>query len=230
MKGLCPLQLTEKLAGADSKTAQWMSSVGNELGQVLISVLTAAEGYGLQDMTAGLQHRYKLANCSPPEVLYVDHDCCRADGESGVAAAALFPSWPQLQVRLDIWHYIHRLAAGVTSESHPLYLDFMRRISASIFEWDPEDVSRLSMARQGERSRKRGSVQALQRMALHCRRHTRGAQETERLLSETIRAFTGMTDTMNIPLLDQARMEDIWRTQKKHVACIQVCLSFMSGD
>ncbi|MEQ2213555.1 hypothetical protein XENOCAPTIV_016867 [Xenoophorus captivus] len=221
-------KVIKKLAGADAGTAQWMSSVGNELGQVLICVVTAAEGYGLQDMAKGLQKRYKQARRSPPEVLYVDRDCCRAEGNSG-AAAALFASWPLLEVRLDIWHFIRRLTAGVTAESHPLYPDFMRRISASIFEWDPEDVSRLKRAKQAERSR-RGAVHSAKEMAQHCRRRTRGAQETERLLSETIQAFMGATDTMNIPLLDQARMEDIWRTQRKHVACIQVCLRSVSDD
>ncbi|MEQ2281716.1 hypothetical protein AMECASPLE_033318 [Ameca splendens] len=212
-------KVIKKLAGADAGTAQWMSSVGNELGQVLICVVTAAEGYGLQDMAKGLQKRYEQAHRSPPEVLYVDRDCCRADGNSG-AAAALFASWPLLEVRLDICHFIRRLAAGVTAESHPLYPDFMRRISASIFEWDLEDVSRLKRAKQAERSR-RGAVHSAKEMAQHCRRRTRGAQETERLLSETIQAFMGATDTMNIPLLDQARMEDIWRMQRKHMACIQ---------
>ncbi|MEQ2246420.1 hypothetical protein ILYODFUR_038301, partial [Ilyodon furcidens] len=212
-------KVIKKLSGADAGTAQWMSSVGNELGQILICVVTAAEGYGLQDMAKGLQQRYEQARRSPPEVLYVHRDCCRADGNSG-AAAALFASWPLLEVRLDIWHFIRRLAAGVTAESHPLYPDFMRCISASIFEWDPEDVSRLKRAKQAERSRM-GTVHSAKEMARHCRRRTRGAQETERLVSETIQAFMGATDTMNIPLLDQARMEDIWRTQRKHVACIQ---------
>ncbi|XP_047203981.1 uncharacterized protein LOC124857001 [Girardinichthys multiradiatus] len=212
-------KVIKKLAGVDDGTAQWMSSVGNELGQVLICVVTAGEGYGLQDMAMGLQKRYELARRTPPEVLYVDRDCCRADGDSG-AAAPLFASWPLLEIRLDIWHFIRRLAAGVTAESHPLYPDFMQRISASIFEWDTEDVSRLKRAKQAEQSR-RGTVQSAKEMARHCRRRTRGAQETGRLLSETIHDFMGATDTMNIPLLDQARMEDIWRTQRKHVACIQ---------
>ncbi|MEQ2219729.1 hypothetical protein XENOCAPTIV_022681, partial [Xenoophorus captivus] len=50
-------KVIKKLAGADAGTAQWMrSSVGNELGQVLMCVV--AEGYGR----------------SHPEVLYVDKD------------------------------------------------------------------------------------------------------------------------------------------------------------
>ncbi|XP_047220668.1 uncharacterized protein LOC124867966 isoform X5 [Girardinichthys multiradiatus] len=74
-------KVIKKLAGADAGTAQWMSSVGNELGQVLICVVTAAEGYGLQDMAKGLHKRYEQARRSSPEVLYVGRDCCRADGK-----------------------------------------------------------------------------------------------------------------------------------------------------
>ncbi|KAK5618766.1 hypothetical protein CRENBAI_012181 [Crenichthys baileyi] len=62
----------------------------------------------------------------------------------------------------------------------------MRCISASIFERDPEDVSRLKRAKQAERSR-RGTVHSAKEMARHW----------------------------------MARMEEIWRTQRKHVACIQ---------
>ncbi|KAK5901422.1 hypothetical protein CgunFtcFv8_026296 [Champsocephalus gunnari] len=99
-------KVTKKLAGADAGTALWMSSVGNELGQVLMSVLTAAEGYGLRDMTRGLQERYQLAGKEPPQVLYVDRDCCRRDGGT-CAAAALVPAWPHLLVRLDIWTWTY---------------------------------------------------------------------------------------------------------------------------
>ncbi|KAF5893765.1 uncharacterized protein DAT39_016542, partial [Clarias magur] len=209
--------VTRKLAGADAGTTQWMTSVGNERGQVLMSVLTAAEGYGLRDMATGLQERYRQAGQDPPSVLYVDRDCCRSDGGT-CAAAALFPEWPQLAVRLDVWHYIRRLAAGVTTESHTLYSEFLRRLSRSIFEWDPEDFARLDRAKNGELSRR---PIAFKEMARHCRRRTRGVEATERLLDETIKAFTGATDMMGIPVLDSARMREIWRTQRRHIACIQ---------
>ncbi|KAF5880172.1 Epithelial-stromal interaction 1, partial [Clarias magur] len=209
--------VTRKLAGADAGTTQWMTSVGNERGQVLMSVLTAAEGYGLRDMATGLQERYRQAGQDPPSVLYVDRDCCRSDGGT-CAAAALFPEWPQLAVRLDVWHYIRRLAAGVTTESHTLYSEFLCRLSRSIFEWDPEDFARLDRAKNGELSRR---PIAFKEMARHCRRRTRGVEATERLLDETIKAFTGATDMMGIPVLDSARMREIWRTQRRHIACIQ---------
>ncbi|KAL3065077.1 hypothetical protein OYC64_015289 [Pagothenia borchgrevinki] len=223
-------KVTKKLAGADAGTALWMSSVGNELAQVLMSVLTAAEGYGLRDMAQGLQNRYQLAGKEPPQVLYVDRDCCRRDGGT-CAAAALFPAWPRLAVRLDIWHFIRRLAVGVTSESQPLYPEFMRRLSSCIFEWDPEDLSLLETALQAGGSRRTPSSKELGR---HCRRRTRVAQETERLLGEAVEAFKGATDAMNVPLLDRRRMEEILETQRHHIPCIQdpagLCLYTKTGQ
>ena len=172
--------MTKKLAGAAAGTAQWMSSVGNQLGQVLRSVLTAAEGYGLRDMTWGLQEGRRNLR-----------DSCSL------------------------------MAAGVTSQSHPLYPEFMRRLSSCIFEWDPEDLSLLETALQADGSRRTPSSKE---MARHCRRRTRRAQVTERLLGETVEAFKGATDTMNVPLLDRRRMEHILETQRQHIPCIQVQL------
>ncbi|KAJ4941723.1 hypothetical protein JOQ06_011598 [Pogonophryne albipinna] len=210
-------KVTKKLAGAEAGTALCMSSVGNELGQVLMSVLTAAEGYGLRDMARGLQERYQLAGMEPPQVLYVDRDCCRRDGGT-CATAALFPAWPHLAVRLDTWHFMRRLAAGVTSASHPLYPEFMRRLSSCIFEWDAEDLSLLETALQADGSRRTPSSKEMGR---HCRRRTRGAQETERLLGEVVEVFKGATDTKNVPLLERRRVEQILETQRHHIPCIQ---------
>lgn len=78
-------QMTKKLAGAAAFTAQWVSNVGNEYGQVLMSVLTDREGDGLLPMTAGLMQRYREAGQAPPSVIYVDRDCCSARGQSKVA-------------------------------------------------------------------------------------------------------------------------------------------------
>ncbi|KAK1904844.1 DNA ligase [Dissostichus eleginoides] len=192
-------KVRNKLAGADAGTTLWMSSVGNELGQVLMSVLTAAEGYGLRDMARG------PAGPIPA-------------GREGASTAALFPAWPHLAVRLDICHFMRRLAAGVTSKSHPLYPEFMRPLSGCIFEWDAEDLSLLETALQADGSRRTPSSKE---MARHCRRCTRGAQETERLLGETVQAFMGATDATNTPLLERSRMEEILETQRHHIPCIQ---------
>ncbi|XP_076835396.1 uncharacterized protein LOC143481294 [Brachyhypopomus gauderio] len=65
-------KITKKLAGTGKGTVLWLTSVGNELGQVLISVLTAQEGAGLDMMADGLIRRYQQAGVEPPIVLYID--------------------------------------------------------------------------------------------------------------------------------------------------------------
>ena len=55
----CVFQITKKLAGTAKGTAVWMSSVGNEFGEILISVLTAQEGPGLDQMANDLVKRYE---------------------------------------------------------------------------------------------------------------------------------------------------------------------------
>ena len=67
--------------------AAWVTNVGNEHGQVLISVLTCSEGTeGLSPMAVGLMRRYRLAGVHPPQLIYVDRDCCSRDGVSKKAA------------------------------------------------------------------------------------------------------------------------------------------------
>lgn len=62
-------KITKKLSGPAKGTAQWLTSVGNEMGQVLISVLTAGEGPGLDLMAAGLVERYVNCNKFPDIVI-----------------------------------------------------------------------------------------------------------------------------------------------------------------
>ncbi|XP_034749130.1 uncharacterized protein LOC117957472 [Etheostoma cragini] len=87
-------KVTKKLAGTAADTATWVTNVGKEHGQVLISVLTCSEGTeGLSPMAAGLMRRYRLAEVPPPQLIYVDRDCCSRDGVS--KTAALFQVSPQ---------------------------------------------------------------------------------------------------------------------------------------
>ncbi|KAL2082546.1 hypothetical protein ACEWY4_022364 [Coilia grayii] len=103
-------KVTRKLAGAAAGTAAWVTNVGNEHGQVLMSMLTAREGAGLLPMAAGIVRRYRDAGVEPPQLLYVDRDCCSSFG--GSRAAAMFAEWEGLVVRLDIWHLMRRFASG----------------------------------------------------------------------------------------------------------------------
>ena len=121
--------------------------------QVLMSVLTASEGRGLKEMARGLVSRYQAAGVPPPQLLYVDRDCC---GKFHMWAKDLFPQWENLLVRLDIWHFMRRLASCVTTESYPLYGTFISRLSATIFRWDEGDVQALRQAKASQlRSRGR---------------------------------------------------------------------------
>ncbi|XP_051236283.1 uncharacterized protein LOC127352150 [Dicentrarchus labrax] len=185
-----------------------------------MSVLTAAEGGGLVDMAAGLMRRYREARKAPPRVLYVDRDCCATVGQC--QTSKLFHEWHELVVRLDVWHLMRRFARGVTTDSHQLYGLFMARLSFAIFEWDAEDVSRLRGAKQSEEGRDAQEVKlSAKELARHCRRRTRGAVETERLVQEVLDTFWHVTDSMGVPLIDRARMEEIWSTQRRHLDCIQ---------
>ena len=129
----------------------------------------------------------------------------------------MFADWGELVVRLDVWHFMRRFASGATTDSHQLYGEFMKRISFSIFEWDSGDMERLREAKLPP-----DTAPTRQEKARHCRRTTRGVAETDRLLNETVQVFLGAKDTMGIPLLDKAKMREIWSTQRRHVKCIQI--------
>ncbi len=76
-------KVCKKLQGAAANTASWATNVGNERGEVLISVLTESEGNeGLHQMAVGLMGRYQHAGVEPPLLLYTDRDCCAKNGPS----------------------------------------------------------------------------------------------------------------------------------------------------
>ena len=90
-------KIVRKLAGGSCGTASWAPNIGNERGQVL----TVNEGIGLDNMANGLMRRYSEAGVAPPEVLYVDRDCCSASKTKD-----LFSLWEKLVARLDIWYFM----------------------------------------------------------------------------------------------------------------------------
>ncbi len=51
-------QITKKLSGGIWDTAAWMTNFGDELGQVLNSVLITAEDTGLEELCQGVVRRY----------------------------------------------------------------------------------------------------------------------------------------------------------------------------
>ena len=72
----------------------WATNVGNEHGQVIMSVLTTSEGQGLVNMINGIMRRYSLADVPAPRLLYVDRDCCDT-----VCVGKYFTNWPFLLIR-----------------------------------------------------------------------------------------------------------------------------------
>ena len=98
----------------------------------------------------------------------------------------LFHKW-DLCIRLDIWHYMQRIAVGCTTKSHPLYGSFMSQLSSAIFEWDKEDFEHLTTAKNAEMIAAgipNPFPSVIQKaisqneMSRHCRRRTRGVKQT----------------------------------------------------
>ncbi|XP_059190546.1 uncharacterized protein LOC131972826 [Centropristis striata] len=60
-------------------------------------------------------------------------------------------------------------------------------------------------------------------MQLHCRRAVRETREMEAMLKELIEAYDGERgcDTLGVPLINSARMAEIWKAQQKHIPCLQ---------
>ena len=220
-------KVVKKLAGYSAKTAMWATNVGNEYGQVLMTVLTASEGRGLSPMIDGIVKRYKDAAEPQPDLLYVDRDCC-----GSACIKKYFTGWTRMEVRLDIWHFMRRISTGCTTDSHHLYGLFMGRLSHCIFKWDQTDLQLLMRAKRSELESmgitNQSDADVMRRisrdeLAISCRRTTRGVEETTELISKLIESFDGDKgrDTQGVPLINSERMKDIWKYQQKHIKCIQ---------
>lgn len=222
------MAVCKKLQGAVKDMASCAVSVCNEHGQVLNSVVTVSEEQDcLQKLADGLVSRYAAAGVNPPLLLYVDRDCCCQSG--ACKPAILFKQWRSLQVKLDIFHFMRRFARGCCSESHPLYGFFMSRLSQCIFEWDTEDFKLLIEAKKGQLEKE--GVQNIgdsaiiklltkEELARHCRRRTRGTDETRQLIEALILSLADATDMLGVHLFNN-EMGEIWKEQKKHLSCIQ---------
>ena len=133
------------------------------------------------------------------------------------------------QVRLDVWHFMRRLARGCSSESHPLYGTFMGSLSSCLFEWDQGDFDDLMSAKRAELVQagvSDPSPSALRKaisreeLAHHCRRKTRGSSDTINLIEALLLAMSPATDSLGAQLFND-EMQEIWAEQKRHVDCLQ---------
>lgn len=218
-------KVARKLAGHSAGTASWVKNVGNEHGQIIMTVLTASEGFGLAPMVAGIIKMYKDAAVPLPELLHVDRDCC-----GGTYVKKIFEEWKDMEIRLDILNFMRRISVGCTTDSQQLYSTFMTHLSHCIFSWDQEDVDRLIRAKRSELEAQLvqlSDADVLRRLsknelALHCKRTTRGTRETVDLISQLIKSFEGERghDILGVPLISSGGMAEIWKSQRKHEACI----------
>ncbi|XP_041824833.1 uncharacterized protein LOC121629265 [Melanotaenia boesemani] len=220
--------ITKKLAGGIENTATWMTNIGNEFGQVLNSVLTTGEGSGLDDLCQGIVQRYRDAGEPEPDAIYVDRDCCSETGVSPVLY--WFRPWTS-KVRLDVFHFMRRFTRGLITEHHPLYGTFCSKLSSCIFEWDRSDIQRLKQAKREQLIKKNpghtpsdnqvlSSITSSE-LAKHCRRRTRGVEETRALIQQLLDSMWELTDTTGLPLINQESMSHVWEIQQKHLPCIQ---------
>lgn len=221
-------KILRKLAGEAKDSATWVTNVGNEFGLILQSVVTASESNeSLMSLADGIVKRYADAQVHPPSILYTDRDCCSMSGPSKFKV--LFSEWPNLHIRLDIWHFMRRLAFGCSSEAHPLYGVFMSQLSGCIFEWDDRDYNKLLLAKKGQLKAtglKSPSEAAVRNavtktdLASHCRRCTRDVVDMRTRIEELILTMTGCTDILGVPIL-KTEIAEIWKEQKRHLYCIQ---------
>ncbi|KAJ4938600.1 hypothetical protein JOQ06_003213 [Pogonophryne albipinna] len=223
-----PCILTSKLA-CDFKVASLMRQrgLGNSSRQIQRKLQERhAEPARAMVSVLWLKDRYRMAGVAPPEVLYVDRDCC-----GNTLLRRMFEEWNNMTIRLDIWHFMHRFAVGCSTDSHQLYATFMSRLSHCIFMWDQNDLRAANDTKRAEleaggrhpsEADVLGSVSRSE-LALHSRRITRGTEETQAQIHRLIQAFDGDAgrDSLGVPLINLARMSEIIKSQWKHVACIQ---------
>ncbi|KAL1277026.1 hypothetical protein QQF64_023699 [Cirrhinus molitorella] len=141
-------------------------------------------------------------------------------GCRSTSSAALCGLW-----LLRVWPWLHHRCPSPLPHLHG-------SLSACIFEWDAGDLSLLRQAKKKQLMQE--GVPAITdilvdrsisktELSLYCRRRTRGEEATIRLIENLLQELRGANggDLMGVPLLDEVRMDHIWRVQKRHVKCIQ---------
>ena len=87
-------KVCKKFQGTAAGSASWATNIGNERGELVISVLTESEdSKALRRMACGLMDRYKMARQDPPRLLYTDRDCCSVSGPSKYKVSKTGPNW-----------------------------------------------------------------------------------------------------------------------------------------
>uniref|UniRef100_A0A0F8AU07 C2H2-type domain-containing protein n=1 Tax=Larimichthys crocea TaxID=215358 RepID=A0A0F8AU07_LARCR len=140
-------KVLKKIYGDGQGTMQYVTSVLNEWGQFVTTVVVAAESEGCYGrMARGLIARFRRANAPAPKVLYAGNNCCRDSGSSFLEN--LFGDWVKrgTVVRLDIRHWLHRWNAAVIKQSHAKYGVFMSALAGAVLAYNKVDMMLLVQA------------------------------------------------------------------------------------
>ena len=105
-------KVCKKLQGTAAGSASWCTNMGNERGEVLISVLTESEGLeGLRPMATGLIERYQLYHI----VYYCLSNCVTQipEGKAGSPTAVVY------RQRLLLCHWAVKVCSAVCGMGSP---------------------------------------------------------------------------------------------------------------
>ncbi|XP_028298158.1 uncharacterized protein LOC114460411 isoform X3 [Gouania willdenowi] len=227
-------KICKKLAGEGKGRADWCTNVANELGQILMSVLTCEESLDkIRPMADGLMARYKRAGEAPPELMYVDRGCCHVHGVSSLEK--LLREWAEcgMMVRLDIFHWIKRFDAAIRTDHHAKYALFKSALSAAVFSYIKDDMALFIQAIRAGHPTKFDHLTDAQVIDWHVgkydlihfvRRITVGAQETfvrvERVV-DILKGAAGMDENQVHLFKDPSAIDRVWGNQQRHLECIQ---------
>lgn len=241
-------KVLKKLGGAARGSAAWVTNVGNELGQIVISVVTEGEDYQyLRRAFVGIITRYAKHDWTPCKLLYADRWCCRKDGStfyhdlfkpSGDGLDTLLDestkkAWESMTVRLDSWHWMSRFDEGLNTTAHPKYELFMSRLPCCLFDYNQDDLALLRAAVLNELVQATkvdkhkledivDSTITKRDLQRHVRRSTVGVAETLRRVNQLLETFTG---DGGLDLLGNSLFSDgmpaVWSRLASHVPCLQ---------
>lgn len=126
---------------------------------------------------------------------------------------------------------MRRFSVGLTTEHHRLYGVFCSQFSSCNFEVDQQDLIELKEAKTSELKLKNAGYIPTESQVMssitsseearHCRKRTRGVEETRQRIDKMLWSLWNSTDTMGLPLINQENMTKVWAVQQKHLECIQ---------
>ncbi|KAF6719442.1 hypothetical protein FQA47_024064, partial [Oryzias melastigma] len=147
------MPILRKIYGDGQATMQFLTSVLNEWGQFVTTVVMTSDSEDCyKRMARGLTAWFKRAQAPAPKILYADSHCCCDGGTSMLES--LFADWIEegMVIRLDIHHWLHRWDAVVIRQSHARYGAFMSAMAGALLAYNQADMQLLiSAVRNGNK-------------------------------------------------------------------------------